>query len=290
MNHQPSPPLPSAVPDGTAVPLVIAHRGASHDLPEHTLAAYERAIEDGADALECDVRLTGDGRLVCLHDRRVDRTSDGRGVVSALTLDELDRLDFGSWKGGGEPARVLAFDELLALATSAPRPVAVSVETKHPTRWAGRVERELVRQLRLFGLDRATPGEAPRVRLMSFSRVALRRLAALAPELPRVLLSERAPLPGRAGALPRGIRVAGPGIELVRARPDLVPRLRAAGHEVHVWTVDERADVERCVALGVSAIITNRPRQVREWLAEGIADVAPVEGIAGVAPAEGVRR
>ncbi|MBH5336052.1 glycerophosphodiester phosphodiesterase [Streptomyces pactum] len=252
----------------TAVPQIVAHRGASHDHPEHTLAAYEQAIADGADALECDVRLTADGRLVCLHDRRVERTSDGRGAVSALTLAQLDALDFGSWKGGGAgPAQVLAFDELLALATSAGRPVELAVETKHPTRWAGRVERELVRQLSLFGLHRTRLGERPRVRLMSFSRLALRRMAALAPDLPRVLLTERAPLPGRAAALPRGVRIAGPGIELVRSRPEIVTRLLAAGHQVHVWTVDDPEDVELCVRLGVHALITNRPAQVRAQLA-----------------------
>ncbi|MEU6084774.1 glycerophosphodiester phosphodiesterase [Streptomyces sp. NPDC047108] len=246
---------------------VVAHRGASDDHPEHTLAAYEQAIEDGADALECDVRLTRDARLVCVHDRRVNRTSDGRGAVSALTLDELDRFDFGSWKGGGAgPSRILAFDELLALATSAPRPVDIAVETKHPTRWAGRVEHELVRQLRLFGLHRPRTGERPRVRLMSFSRTALHRLAALAPDLPRVLLTERRPLPGREAALPRGVRIAGPGIDLVRARPGLVRRLRAAGHQVHVWTVDEPEDVELCLELGVETLITNRPRQVLEQI------------------------
>lgn len=57
---------------------MIAHRGSSEDVPEHTLAAYRKAIEDGADGVECDVRLTADGVLVCVHDRRVDRTSNGR--------------------------------------------------------------------------------------------------------------------------------------------------------------------------------------------------------------------
>ena len=63
-----------------AVTAVVAHRGSSADAPEHTLAAYQQAVDDGADALECDVRLTADGHLVCVHDRRIDRTSDGRGV------------------------------------------------------------------------------------------------------------------------------------------------------------------------------------------------------------------
>ena len=67
-------------------PFVVAHRGASADLPEHTLAAFELALAQGADAIECDVRLTRDGHLVCMHDRRIDRTSSGSGRVSEMTL------------------------------------------------------------------------------------------------------------------------------------------------------------------------------------------------------------
>src|SRR5690349_20540843 len=80
-----------------AVTLVFAHRGASAELPEHTLAAYLRAIEQGADGIECDVRLTRDGHLVCIHDSRLDRTSNGSGRVSRARLAELELLDFGSW-------------------------------------------------------------------------------------------------------------------------------------------------------------------------------------------------
>src|SRR5665648_1154591 len=78
-------------------PRIIAHRGSSQDLPEQTLKAYVRAIAEGADALECDVRLTVDSHLVCVHDRRVDRTSNGKGPVSTLELATLQGLDFGSW-------------------------------------------------------------------------------------------------------------------------------------------------------------------------------------------------
>ncbi len=79
-------------------PQVVAHRGASDREPEHTLAAYLRAVETGADALECDVRLTADGHLVCVHDRTVNRTSNGTGIVSTLELAQLEGLDWGSWK------------------------------------------------------------------------------------------------------------------------------------------------------------------------------------------------
>src|SRR5215470_2505972 len=78
-------------------PLVVAHRGSSADLPEHTIGAYMRAIAEGADGLECDVRLTRDGHLVCIHDGRLDRVSNGTGRVSRHILAELDELDFGSW-------------------------------------------------------------------------------------------------------------------------------------------------------------------------------------------------
>ena len=78
-------------------PLIVAHRGSSYARAEHTLGAYLRAIDEGADALECDVRLTHDGHLVCVHDRTVDRTSSGHGVVSDFDLDDLQGFDFGSW-------------------------------------------------------------------------------------------------------------------------------------------------------------------------------------------------
>src|SRR3954452_15793514 len=86
---------------------VVAHRGASEDEAEHTLAAYERALEDGADGLECDVRLTSDGVLVCVHDRRINRSSTGRGVVSTLELSEYADLDCGVL----HPTAALAADE-----------------------------------------------------------------------------------------------------------------------------------------------------------------------------------
>ena len=88
----------AVTPNLERTPLIIAHRGSSEHLPEQTLKAYVRAIAEGADVLECDVRLTADSHLVCVHDRRVDRTSNGRGPVSTLELATLQGLDFGSWK------------------------------------------------------------------------------------------------------------------------------------------------------------------------------------------------
>ncbi|MEU4472553.1 glycerophosphodiester phosphodiesterase family protein [Micromonospora sp. NPDC023888] len=250
-------------------PLVFAHRGASYDLPEHTLAAYLRALDEGADGLECDVRLTRDGHLVCVHDRRLDRTSNGRGLVSARTLAELDALDFGSWHPGSAPdgdvppddshTRLLTLTRLLDAVLAAGRPVRLLVETKHPSRYGSNVERQLVSVLRRYGLAEPAPDDPVQVTVMSFSPLAVRRVRELAPTLPTVLLLEVLPRWPRLGRLPFGTRIAGPGIGLVRARPQLLPALRTAGNQVYVWTVNEPTDLELVLAAGVDGIITDRP-------------------------------
>ena len=83
----------------TKRPLVIAHRGASSDAPENTIAAFELALEQGADALEMDIHLSKDGHPVVIHDFTLERTTDGVGPVSARTVRELKRLDGGGWHG-----------------------------------------------------------------------------------------------------------------------------------------------------------------------------------------------
>lgn len=272
-------------------PFVYAHRGSSELVAEHTLGAYLRAIDEGADGLECDVRLTRDGHLVCVHDRRIDRTSTGRGVVSDFDLADLGEFDFGSWRpdrpphpahptGLDEaahayiedrdlptgPVPVLTLARLLEAVEAAPRPIRLLVETKHPTRYAGLVEQQLVRLLRRFNLLRPAEPERPPVTVMSFAPLGLRRIRLLAPELPTVLLFDRVPLPRRDGSLPTGVRITGPGIHIVRSHPEYVARAQAHGHAVYVWTVNEPADVELVLSLGVDGIITNRPAAVLDRL------------------------
>ncbi|WP_328933281.1 MULTISPECIES: glycerophosphodiester phosphodiesterase [unclassified Streptomyces] len=266
---------------------VVAHRGASEEAPEHTLAAYKKAIEDGADALECDVRLTADGHLVCVHDRRVNRTSNGRGAVSALELADLAALDFGSWKARDsrdswktrdeEPdwehlpedrgdTSVLTLERLLELVADAGRRVELAIETKHPTRWAGQVEERLLVLLKRFGLDAPAAAADSPVRVMSFSARSLHRVRAASPTLPTVYLLQFLSPRLRDGRLPAGVRIAGPSIRIVRNHPAYIERLKNAGHQVHVWTVNEPEDVDLCVDLGIDAIITNRPRAVLSQL------------------------
>jgi glycerophosphoryl diester phosphodiesterase len=283
----------------TTRPLVVAHRGASFDIAEHTLSAYTAAIESGADALECDVRLTRDGHLVCVHDRRVDRTSDGRGLVSELDLAGLDALDFSSWHDvwpdaadqlvGDEPhlagvapdrrpdGGVLTLDVLLGLVRDAPRPVRLLVETKHPTRYGGLVEKELVKLLAKYGWAgqpgpvssvrrRPVPPTDGRVTVMSFAPTALRRVRLLAPDVPTVLLLERLTPGRRDGSLPAGVGIAGPSLATLRAAPRFVSRAHAKGNRVYAWTVDDPNDVGFVLDLGVDAVITNRPAAVMAQL------------------------
>jgi glycerophosphoryl diester phosphodiesterase len=220
---------------------VVAHRGASADLPEHTLAAYELAIAQGADGLECDVRLTRDGELVCVHDRTVDRTSDGQGIVSAMTVAELNRLSWGDGKPG-----VLTLDTLFGLV----RPgVRLFVETKHPVRYGGLVEAKLVALLARHGLARPKHKEESPVVVMSFSARAVQRVRRNAPELPTVMLVGTK-------VTPRVGDYVGPSIERLRAEPDYVAK---AGRPTYCWTVDDPADVELCRDLGVRFVATNKP-------------------------------
>ena len=255
-------------------PQVVAHRGSSHAQPEHTLAAYVAALDEGAEGLECDVRLTADGHLVCMHDRRVDRTTNGHGLVSTMELAQLDELDFASWKRPwadlddeapeiDEQTRgVLSMQRLLESVADYDRPVDLAIETKHPTRYGGLVERRLVELLAKFGWD----GTGSPARVMSFSWVALRRIRRLAPDLRLVFLidSPLAWASSRPFAEPDWI--AGPGIELLHRYPDLIRRIRKAGTEVHVWTVNTEADVDLCRELDVSAVITDKPGATLDYL------------------------
>ena len=113
--------------------------------------------------------------------------------------------------------------------------------------------------LRRYGLAEPAPDDPVQVTVMSFSPLAVRRVHELAPALPTVLLLDVLPRWLRLGRLPFGARIAGPGIGLVRARPQLVPALRAAGNQVYVWTVNEPADLDLVLDAGVDGIITDRP-------------------------------
>jgi glycerophosphoryl diester phosphodiesterase len=112
---------------GRSKPYVMAHRGNRARYPENTLSAFKRAIEDGADILETDLHLTADSEIVCIHDSTVDRTTDGSGLVSAMTLSELRRLNAAANAPGMAPEPVPTLIELTELI---PQDVGLAVELK----------------------------------------------------------------------------------------------------------------------------------------------------------------
>ncbi|SDH44785.1 glycerophosphoryl diester phosphodiesterase [Lentzea fradiae] len=243
------------------LPSVVAHRGASTDRPEHTIGAYELALSESADGLECDVRLSRDGQLVCVHDRTLSRTSNGRGTVSTLSLEQLKQFDYGSWHRHGQAAGLLVLDELLDLVKG--KNVQLFVETKHPVRYRNEVERKLAEALKRHALD-------AQIVMMSFSPTAVRVFRELVPDVRTVLLLDRLGR-YRAGALPEFADYTGPGVHLLRRDPGYVDRARRAGHETYVWTVDRPEDVALCRDLGVRFLATNAPANTRRLLTANLA-------------------
>lgn len=255
-------------------PQVVAHRGASAENAEHTLGAYLKALEAGADGVECDVRLTADGHLVCVHDRDLKRTAATRGAVSTLDLTDLDKLDFAAWKNpwrelgdeatdpDPELVKVLTLRKLLETVADCDRRIEIAIETKHPTRYAGLVERRLAQMLRDFGWQ----GAHSPVRMMSFSSAAVQRMSKLTPDLQLVQLVDtvrgwqlvRGRMPGR--------WVLGPGVSFLREHPRTALRMAQSRHDLHVWTVNTEDDLALCEGLGVSAVITDKPDYILDLL------------------------
>ncbi|MCW2740370.1 MAG: putative glycerophosphoryl diester phosphodiesterase [Blastococcus sp.] len=275
-------------------PEVVAHRGASAGAPEHTLAAYRRAAEVGADAVECDVRMTRDGVLVCVHDRQIKHTSNGRGIVSALQLEELERYQFGArrskplggrWGGDEitsvtdepdlENGLVLTLDRLLEYVTATPGTVRLAIETKHPTRHTRKVEEALVDCLRRYGLlGNGRPVEwagKPAVRMMSFSQLAVRRMSDLAPGIPTVQLIGKRLRPVRRELLGSSATALGPAVSVLRSDPEFVADAHAAGKELLTWTVNRAADMDLVRELGVDVAVTDHPDELLRRLGRGTA-------------------
>ena len=157
---------------------------------------------------------------------------------------------------------MLTLRRLLSTVADCGRRVELAIETKHPTRYAGLVERRLVEELRHFGWHR---GDSP-VRVMSFSYTALQRVERLAPDLRLVMLIEKArhwpalkPLLGAGWIL-------GPGIDELTMHPGFASKLVRTGRDIHVWTVNTDEQLQRCLDLGVRAVITDRPAYMLDRL------------------------
>ncbi|QUR69402.1 glycerophosphodiester phosphodiesterase [Mycobacterium spongiae] len=256
-------------------PHVVAHRGASASRPEHTLAAYDLALKEGADGVECDVRLTRDGHLVCVHDRRLDRTSTGDGPVSTMTLAQLREFEYGAWHdswradGTHGDTGLLTLDALVSLVLDWQRPVKIFVETKHPVRYGALVESKLLALLHRFGIAAPASADLSRAVVMSFSAAAVWRIRRSAPLLPTVLLGKTARYLGSGAATAVGATAVGPSLQALKEYPQLVDRAAAQGRAVYCWNVDEYADIDFCRKVGVAWMATHHPARTKAWLENG---------------------
>jgi glycerophosphoryl diester phosphodiesterase len=228
-------------------PLVIAHRGASGTRPENTLAAFRQAVTLGADMIELDVQLTRDGEVVVIHDDTLDRTTDGRGPVGGRTLDQLRQLDAGRWFGpawAGERIPTLA--EVLAEIA-----LPVNVELKP----AGDDGLE-ARVLAVIG----SAGALGRVVFSSFEADALVRTREMSPDATIAVLWESETI---SLAHERMERVAATALHLRKdaATPRTLARLQALGVQVRVWTVNDKAEIDRLRAGPVGGFFTDFPER-----------------------------
>lgn len=240
---------------------IIGHRGASKDYPENTARSVREAFAQGADGAEVDVHLTRDGEVVVIHDPDTLRTTGKKLVIKESERDAIRALDAGRWKEkkfAGEKIPLLA--EIL---DAVPAGKTLIVEVKCGAEILPALEKILAargagKKIVLFGFD------------LSVVREAKRRL----PALPVLWLHKgEKKAPGQPAVCPKGmLRSAkdsgldGVGLHFEIVSADLVAEARELGLRVLVWTVDDPAEARRLQKLGVDALITNRPGEMRKLL------------------------
>lgn len=239
-------------------PLNIAHRGASRVAPQNTLAAFEKALQIGADGIEFDVRLCADGVPVVIHDATVDATTDGTGRVEAMGLAALKQLDAGSSFApafAGTPIPTLA--EVLEAVEG---DVLLNVELKAPDLRDRGLEQAVVDVIEQHGMEE-------QVLLSSFNPLALRRVQQIDPHLATGLLYTRPAWAARGLASLMMVQPLA-ALHPHRAIVDEQHIGWAKAHRVrlHVWTVDDPSEMRRLIDMGVNGIITNRPDVLRRIL------------------------
>jgi glycerophosphoryl diester phosphodiesterase len=253
-------------------PLVLGHRGAAGEAPENTLFSFERGLERGAHILESDVHVTRDGVPVLCHDPSVGRTTDGAGDIADLDWEELRRLDAGyrfspdgaafPYRGAG--LRIPSLEEAFRAFPDARFNLELKIDR------AGLVERvvELVQRLDREAATLLTAGEDA---IMEAIRECVRRRGAgpaLGASTGDVLAFVRSAVEGKAPeseAMALQIPEEFGGRTLVT--PELVGHAHAYGVQVHVWTVNEEADMERLLDRGVDGIVTDLPGRLAQLLA-----------------------
>jgi glycerophosphoryl diester phosphodiesterase len=244
-------------------PLVIAHRGDSAERPENTLASFASALEVGADLVEFDVQLTGDGHVVVLHDPTVDRTTDGTGPVRQLALGELRRLSAGYPQRFGAAyagERVPTLAEALGILQGRARAMIEIKSDSVSDDAEGGIEALTVAAVRKARMEKEAA-------LISFSRRALLRCRQLAPEIVRGHLFYRAE-PGEVLAGAREVASEFVMPEKGMLSEALRDRAREAGLKVATWVVDDPEEMRGLTRYELFGVGSNRPGVMIEALRE----------------------
>lgn len=231
--------------------LTIAHRGASALYPENTLRAFIAAAELGADMCEFDVRMTRDGEVVVIHDATVNRTTDGRGRVAAMSATAIGRLDAGV-RFGAE-FRGEHIPTLIEVAQALTGRCGMDVELK-----ARGLEVRVCEILRGCGAIESAI-------VSSFDWDQLKIVARKEPALRLALLGEKTPAAMLEAASAMHAFAIAPRFDVANAA--LCAEAHRRGLAVYVWTVDDVPTMRRLAAAGVDAIMTNDPKKLRELAA-----------------------
>ena len=242
-------------------PLVIAHRGDSSHRPENTLASFAAALETGAAIVEFDVHLTRDGEVVVIHDKTIDRTTDGRGEVKQMSLAEIRRFSAGYPKRFGSAyagERVPTLAEALGLLRERAQAM-IEIKPEAVTDDAdGGIEAHVVEEVRRAGMEKD-------VALISFDRRALRRCQGFAPGILRGHLFHK----GAVGEMLEGAREVASELVMPEKKllsDELRDRAREAGIKVATWVVDDVEELRRLMRFELYGVGSNRPGEMLEAL------------------------
>jgi glycerophosphoryl diester phosphodiesterase len=258
-----------AMPASAFAVEIIGHRGASHDAPENTVASVNLAWQQGADAAEIDVYLTKDRRVIALHDKTTKRTTGKDWKPAERTLAELATLDAGSWKGAqfaGEPIPTLE-----AVLDTVPEGKRLFIEIKCGPEVVPHLQTVLA----------ASPKSPAQIVLIAFDLPTISELKRRMPKIPAYWLYGTTPRvdkeTGRVSDRPDELlaKCWAAGLDGLDLKYDsalssnFINRMKAAGMELYVWTVNEPAVARRLAKLGVAGITTDRPQWLREQMQKG---------------------
>lgn len=231
---------------------IIAHRGASHEAPENTLAAFRAAIEAEAEGIELDVQTSRDGVPMVIHDPSLERTTNGHGPVGQASAAEMAALEAGTWfqpPMPGEHVPTLA----AVLALLEPTPLELHIELK-----TARVAYPGLVPAVLQAVEAA--GMSERVVLSSFNHHSLLEVRRLAPRVACAPLLYEVFIEPWRYAVQHGFRALHAQHATIDA--ELVRASHEAGVAVRAYTVDEPEEAQRLLALGVDGLITNEPARL----------------------------